>query len=649
MLRLLMFMNLCLPVIALTQGVDSTTYQPVHDHPAQIREQIISDADLPRGARDSTDLSFKDTDLRDIFRAIAHQHGLNIFLDNSVSKRTTVSLHRVRVFDAIRFLAEQDHLQVKLDGGIFRVMPPPPAEPPPPPVPLVGFENGLLSVNLKSDDLERVINRIQEKCGKNILLLSGTTGTVSGKLMDINFDIGFTQLMNNNGFAVQKKNDIYMVSRLEYFVGTQGTATPQKSGPYWVSVKDSFVTVDVTNAPLERLLSDIVRQLNTDLVVYNQLSGTVTVRATNVPLPRALDMILRNTNFTYRESDGVYFVGEKANKALIATKLLKLKYLRADQILENIPQSITSQVTIKVMKEHNGLVVIAAQDVIEQMSEYLRQIDRPVAQVLIEAIVVDYDLTKASEFGVQAGLLGKSDTTYVSRSGSFIPGVDLQWGGDDLNRYLNKAKSVRLFGKTYDLASLGKLPSDFYLRLKALERDGIANVRSRPLIATLNGNKATLSIGTTQYFLLKTTIPYRDQNQVVFQESESFHTIQADVRLEITPFVGSDGLITLEIKPDFRTPVGQLSPEIPPTINSRSLSSTVVVKEGETIVLGGLVQESETEIRTKVPILGSIPLLGKLFSSTEKSNRKAELLIYVTPHISYGEAFRTAYRLEEEE
>jgi type IV pilus assembly protein PilQ len=174
-----------------------------------------------------------------------------------------------------------------------------------------------------------------------------------------------------------------------------------------------------------------------------------------------------------------------------------------------------------------------------------------------------------------------------------------------------------------------------------MEQKGIANIKSRPILATLNGHKATLSIGTTQYFLLKTTIPYRDQNQVLMQESQTFQTIEADVKLEITPYVGADGLITVEIKPDFRSPVGQLSPDIPPTISRRSLSSVVTLREGETIVLGGQMQEMETESRTQVPLLGSIPLLGALFSSSTTTNRKSELLIYVTPHISYGEAFRT--------
>jgi type IV pilus assembly protein PilQ len=197
--------------------------------------------------------------------------------------------------------------------------------------------------------------------------------------------------------------------------------------------------------------------------------------------------------------------------------------------------------------------------------------------------------------------------------------------------------------------NIGKLPSNFYLNLKALEQKGVANIRSRPLLATLNGTPASLSIGTTQYFLLNTTTPYRDQTQLYLQQSQNFQSIDADVKLDITPYVGSDGQITVEIKPDFKTPVGTFSADVPPTINKRSMSSTLIMREGETIVLGGLIQESETETRTQTPILGSIPLLGYLFSHTTKSKDKSELIIYVTPHISYGEEFKTVSLPSQEE
>jgi type IV pilus assembly protein PilQ len=310
--------------------------------------------------------------------------------------------------------------------------------------------------------------------------------------------------------------------------------------------------------------------------------------------------------------------------------------------MEMLPQAITSLATIKVSKEHNGFVVVGAHDAVEQLEEYLQELDKPIAQVLIEALVVDYDVTNGSEFGIEAGLSGGQDTLKANRKGSLYPGVNMTFNGTAVNHMLQKAKKVKLFGTEINLANLGTLPSDFYLNLKALETEGLANVKSRPLIATLNGHKASLSVGTTQYFLLKTTTPYRDQTQTVFQESQSFQTIEADVKLEITPYVGADGMITVELKPDFRTPVGQLSPDIPPTISKRSMNSTLIMKEGETIVLGGLVQESESETATQVPILGSIPLLGKIFSSSSTSKRKAELMIYITPHISYGEAFQTA-------
>ncbi len=598
---------------------------------------------LPQAAKDTTSLSFKDTDIRDIFRALSYQHGLNIFVDNAVNKRTTISLNQIRVYDAIKFLCAQNNLVLQLEGGIFKISPAPQAKviPPPPKIPFIYFDKSGLSVELKNDDLEQVVLDIQKKASKNILITSGTSGTLSGKLTDIDFDMGFTQLMNNNGFAVQKKNNIYIVSRLDYFVGTQTSQQGQKAGAYWISVKDSLVTIDVTNAPLDRVLGDMIRQLNTDLVFYNAITGTVTARATNVTLTEALEMLLRNTNFTYRESEGIYFVGEKSNKALVTTRLLKLKYLRAEKIDDLIPQSISSQATLKVMKEHNGVVVIASNDVVAQLEDYLKQIDKPVAQVLIEALVVDYELSNGSEFGVGAGYRNVADSS--KRNDVLIPGLDIQVGGSAINTALKGIGKINVLGTDIGLANLGKLPGNFYLKLKALEEKGLANVRSRPLLATLNGHQASLSIGTTQYFILKTTVPYQNQNNVIFQESQNFQTIEADVKLEITPYVGADGLIIVEIKPDFKTPVGTLSSEIPPTINRRAMSSTLEMHEGETIVLGGMIQETQSESRSQTPILGSIPLIGGLFSSTSKSNKKSELIIYVTPHISYGEAFQNVY------
>ena len=98
-----------------------------------------------------------------------------------------------------------------------------------------------------------------------------------------------------------------------------------------------------------------------------------------------------------------------------------------------------------------------------------------------------------------------------------------------------------------------------------------------------------------------------------------------------------NGEITAEIKPEFSQPVGQLTPGVPPTISTRVIESTVRLRDGETIILGGLIEERDVVNDSKVPILGDIPLLGRLFRSRTRSRRRSELVIYLTPHVFYGD------------
>lgn len=601
-------------------------------------------AQIPAGAEDTTTLSFKNTDLRDIFRGLAYQHGLNIFVDNAIDKHVTISLNQVRVYDAIEFLCAQNNLDLSLNRGIFEVTVPPTPKviPPPKHVPYVAYQSGDLWIDAKNDDLQDVVQGIRDKSGRNILVMAGTAGVVTGELNDISFDVGFTQIMNNNGFAVEKRDGIYIVSQLQYYVkGEGGKSNPANSGPYWISAKDSLVTIDVTNAPVERVISDLVHQTNSDAIFYNEVPGDITARVTNVSMTEALDLLLMNTKATYRISNGKYFIGDKTDKTMTSVRMVKLNYLRPEKVIEMLPQSITSEAAIKPVREDNGIVIMASSDVISQFDNFVKAIDKPVPQVLIEALVVDYNLTKSSQLGVGAGFRNSPDTS--SQDYTLIPGINYTGNGYSINADLKRIGTLNIFGTSLGIANLGVLPQNFYLSLQALEQKGVADIRSRPLLATLNGYPASLSIGTTQYYELTTTIPYNGQNNTtVFQQSQSFQKIEADVKLEITPYVGENGMIVVDIKPDFESPVGQLSPNIPPTIEHRSLSSTLEMKDGETIVLGGMIQNTTSLTKTATPFLGDIPILGALFSSTSKSDNKSELMIYITPHISYGDEFRDA-------
>jgi len=109
------------------------------------------------------------------------------------------------------------------------------------------------------------------------------------------------------------------------------------------------------------------------------------------------------------------------------------------------------------------------------------------------------------------------------------------------------------------------------------------------------------------------------------------------VKLEITPWVSASGEVTTEIRPEFSTPVGTLDPAVPPTINSRVMDSIVRLRDGETIILGGLIQDRKVATLNKVPFFGQIPLLGRLFRSRSHDIQKSELVLYLTPHVFYGE------------
>ena len=532
-------------------------------------------------------------------------------------------------------------LELHLKGGIFEVTSPPPPRviPRPKPKPYVAFSNGHLWIAAKDVNLYDVVETVRRKSGKNILIMEGTEGGISGALNDVNFDVGFTQLMNENGFAVEKREGIYIVSQLNYFNGGKGNGST--TWPYWISVKNSRATIDVTDAPIQRVLSDLIHQTNSDAIFYDNVPGKITAKVTNVPISDVLSLLLMNTKSTYRISNGEYFIGNKADKALNSVQLVKLKYLRPDDVMKLLPKTISSEAAIQPVKEQNGLVIIATSDVISEFDSFIRAIDKPVPQVLIEALVVDYNLTKSSQLGVSAGIANSPDTS--SQNYTFIPGFSYTTNGTSLNATFHNLGRVNFFGTNLAVANLGVLPSSFYLSLNALEQKGLADVRSRPLLATLNGYPASLSIGTTQYYELTTTIPYNAQgNTTVFQQSQNFEKIEADVNLDITPYVGANGMIFVKLKPDFESPVGQLSPNVPPTIEHRSLSSTLEMKDGETIVLGGMIQSTTSVTKAATPLLGDIPLLGALFSNTTTAHNKSELIIYITPHISYGDEFKDA-------
>lgn len=582
-------------------------------------------------------LNFKDTDLRDLLRSVAFEYHANILIDNRINTRVSTALFNISVFDAVKMIAEDNGFEFSYDAQRLYIKPVmekiPPASPEPEPE--IIFAENKLSLRLDNVDIQKFITGLRNATAKNFLLTPGASGRITGTLKNVELIIGLKNILQNNGFYFTMKDSIFYVARSDYYSSIDNN-DQVKRGAYWVSAQSGKVTLNVIQANLDKVLTDLSNQMNLQIVKLAVPNSNVTLRCTDLPLDRALSLLFKGSEFTFREDRGTYIIGSRNSKGVDNVKLCRLHYLRADKVKENIPQSLTQSISVNVSIEHNALIIIGSEELVDNLETYLVQIDKPVPQVLIEALVVDYNLDNILQYGISAG---RGDSTARSRADKYYPGVDITASGQKINKLLKDVGTINVFGKDFNVGKLGKLPENFYVNIKALEQKGIVNIKSKPILSTLNGHTASLKIGTVQNYIFNEIMPVTNQLSSSFLQKETIQKIEANISFEVTPWVGPEGEITMEIKPDFQTPIGEFVPDkkLIPAINTRSFQSTVRMNDGETIILGGLIQDTESNTEDRFPLLGDIPFLGKLFTNVNKKKGRAELLIYLTPRIFYGD------------
>ena len=180
------------------------------------------------------------------------------------------------------------------------------------------------------------------------------------------------------------------------------------------------------------------------------------------------------------------------------------------------------------------------------------------------------------------------------------------------------------------------LKSNFYLGIQAEETRGNVKIVTQPIISTLNGVAASLTIGETRYYKLKTNTSNNSAVNSFNQVSEQLQKIEINTTLNVKPQVSQDGMLTLEVKPVFTAPGAQPDPNTPPSIKQRSFESTIRMRDGETVVLGGLTLESTSSTASGLPFISRIPILKWFFGTNSREKSKTSLMIYITPTIIYN-------------
>ena len=269
---------------------------------------------------------------------------------------------------------------------------------------------------------------------------------------------------------------------------------------------------------------------------------------------------------------------------------------------------VSDNVYIEADEDTNSLIVMTSSKNFEKVQKVIQELDIPIPQVLIKVLLAELTTTEGSDIGVDWAVKSfNSDNEGVSNAFSYSP-----------------QPSEGLVTQI--------IKSDLNLTLRALQETGNLNVLSRPYIMTSNNQTATINVGQRYPFITDSQIT---------DAGNTINTVDYEdigIILEVTPSINSDGLVIMDVKPEITNALAdtiKISETVDATIfATRSAQCRVAVPNGQTVVIGGLMEDNETENTEKIPLLGDLPLLGGLFKRTVISKQKTELLIFLTPQVA---------------
>lgn len=425
----------------------------------------------------------------------------------------------------------------------------------------------------------------------------------------------------------------------------------------------SFQSIDVRS--LLQIIADVA---GTNLVVSDSVTGEVAMRLQNVPWDQALDIVLRTKGLAARKEGNVIVVApleevaareraeleaenEKVQLAPLRSELIQVNYAKALDLASLLSAGETSLLSergrVTVDDRTNTLIVLDTREKLAEVRNLVQRLDVPVRQVLIESRIViasdNFRRDIGARFGVTA-VGGRGNNGLITTSGR-NSGRDEDEGGTDeiVNDFISPPRgfpvnlprsSLDRYNVNLPASPSGGAPgsiafailgSDFLidLELSALQTEGRGEVISTPRVITANGKEASIEQGTE--------IPFQTDGG---QNGPRVEFKKAVLSLTVTPQITPDNRILMDLAVTNDT-IGQNVPSgnggTQPSIDTRKVTTQVLVRTGETIVLGGIFEQSTNNNASKVPLLGDIPVLGALFRSRSRESIKRELLIFVTP------------------
>ena len=400
--------------------------------------------------------------------------------------------------------------------------------------------------------------------------------------------------------------------------------------------EDEPISMDFQDADIVTVLRSFSVYTDKNIIAGPEVEGPVTVHLEEVAWRKALDIVLRANGYGAREEEGVIRVGlwdqflneeiklheaEKKRRDLqpLVTKIVDVSFAKADEITEPLEPLLTRRGVNEVDSRTNAVIVSDIEPRTVEIARMVRALDNPTPQVEINARLVDVDARVSRDLGIQ-----------WTAEGINIPGVQGEHGAK-----LDATGQIQIDPTAVEGTSLSQPEAElaigritgpagsFEATLQALERDNKANIISNPRITTLNNRQASIIVGKK--------IPL-----IVTDEAGNPITqlTTVGIQMAVTPHVNSKtGEITMDLHPEVSDLSAQATVQGGIIIVTAEADTRVMVQNGETAVIGGLIRTNESIYNVGIPLLRDLPVIGRVFGSKSRVEEERELLIFVTPTI----------------
>ncbi|MBN2372852.1 hypothetical protein JXL19_03570 [bacterium] len=513
-------------------------------------------------------------------------------------------------------------------------------------------EEDYVTLNFEQAPIAQILNAVSETLGINFIMTPGVKGDITMQTSKPVPASDLFQILQSvlevNGLTLVKSGRYYKVVfgkeakqyPLRVLSGKEGEGLPSEDTfitqiiPLdYIPVKDM---VNIVQPFLSKSAPPVIQHEELNILIINDLASNMKrllrfVQELDKPLYQPKEKVyvyyvengdaekLASTlNSIYKKTDktkGFPFSpvtgekpGEQAQKAVQPQQIIQTPYGPLA-----LPESVSGEVHITSDKEINALIIVTSPRDYPAVLETIKKLDVMPKQALIEALIVDVTLTDRTEFGIGWYLKGREQSL-----GANISKLDL-------SSYVGPETFSSIFG--YKLITDSGRFSAFMRQLSEMTN---LNVVSSPYIMALDNQKATIHITREQPIAKWTDVGTTATGVTRLERTFDYKSV--GLKLDVTPKINENNMMTLEIEQEV-SEIAEITEDGAVAVNKRTANSKVVVKDSQTIIIGGLIQNKVDKSKSGIPFLSDIPLIGRLFGSNRDTVQKTELLIFITPHV----------------